>query len=160
MRERCARAVQRTRPARGCRGAAELVEDLRGGRWDREQGRVDIFAQARRALSSLVFVEERPVAGRVLPAEPETTVGREGDVMLADPEASRLHAVIRTRAAIATIEDLGSTNGTFVNGEPISGPTPLRPGDEIRFGSTVWRVEARGARTRVTARSRQPSSRD
>lgn len=62
-----------------------------------------------------------------------TTIGRwEGnDIVLGDQEASRRHAQIRRDAGRYVLVDLGSKNGTFVNGVRIAGATPLRDGDEI-----------------------------
>jgi len=62
-----------------------------------------------------------------------TSIGRwEGnDIVLGDQEASRRHAQIRREAGRYVLVDLGSKNGTFVNGAPIAGATPLRDGDEI-----------------------------
>ena len=92
-------------------------------------------------VSELIFVEERPLAGREHPVIDTLTVGRQGcDVLLPDPQVSRRHAVIRATPAGPAIEDLGSTNGTFVNGERVKGPHRLRPGDQVRFGHTVWHV--------------------
>ncbi len=58
---------------------------------------------------------------------------------------SRHHARITVVSGAATIEDLGSTNGTYVNGTQISGPTRLGFGDEISLGSEVLKVRRRGA---------------
>ena len=103
------------------------------------------------SFTHLIFVEQKPVAGRVLAIEPELTIGREGcDVTLPDPEVSRRHAVTRLLASGAVaIEDLGSTNGTWVNDERAEGPTPVAPGDIVRFGNTLWHVAAPGATTVV-----------
>lgn len=60
------------------------------------------------------------------------------DVVLADPTVSRLHAVIRWTARGYVLEDLGSTNGTYVEGQRITAPVLLVPGQQIRLG----RVEA------------------
>jgi len=62
-----------------------------------------------------------------------TAIGRwEGnDVVLPDQEASRRHAQIRREAGRYVLVDLGSKNGTLVNGVPTAGATPLRDGDEI-----------------------------
>jgi pSer/pThr/pTyr-binding forkhead associated (FHA) protein len=102
-------------------------------------------------VTHLIFVEQRPMAGRVLPIEGGLTIGREGcDVLLPDPEVSRRHAVMRVlESGGAAIEDLGSTNGTWVNGERAHGPTPVAPGDIVRFGNTLWHVSAPGATTLV-----------
>jgi hypothetical protein len=63
------------------------------------------------------------------------TLGR-GDVeiQLDDPFASSRHARITRQGRAVVIEDLGSTNGTFLNGEPLNGPQPLHAGDRIRIG--------------------------
>jgi hypothetical protein len=63
------------------------------------------------------------------------TLGR-GDVeiRLDDPFASSRHARITRQGHAVVIEDLGSTNGTYLNEEPLSGPQPLHPGDHIRIG--------------------------
>jgi hypothetical protein len=63
------------------------------------------------------------------------TLGR-GDVeiQLEDPFASSRHARISREGHVVVIEDLGSTNGTYLNEEPLTGPQPLRPGDRIRIG--------------------------
>jgi DNA-binding winged helix-turn-helix (wHTH) protein len=56
---------------------------------------------------------------------------------------SRQHARITVVSGSATIEDLGSTNGTHVNGVRISAPTPLVPGSELTLGTEVLQVKAR-----------------
>jgi FHA domain len=63
------------------------------------------------------------------------TLGR-GDVeiRLDDPFASSRHARISREGHVVVIEDLGSTNGTYLNEEPLTGPQPLHPGDRIRIG--------------------------
>lgn len=68
--------------------------------------------------------------------KPTLTVGREAvnDVPLADPEVSRRHARITYQEGRYVIEDLGSTNGTFVNGSRIAGPTMLNDSDLIDMG--------------------------
>src|SRR5919112_3110443 len=81
--------------------------------------------------------------GREVEATPGAVIGREGtDIVLADPEVSRRHAAIREDDGGIAIEDLGSTNGTFVNDRRIEGTESLKDGDEVRLGNTVWRVRA------------------
>ena len=93
-------------------------------------------------MGGLVFIEEHPLAGRVVRAADGATIGREGcDVLLADPEASRRHAILRAAGSGAAVEDLGSTNGTYVNGRRVDGTAPLSAGDRLRFGQTVWRLQ-------------------
>jgi predicted component of type VI protein secretion system len=85
-----------------------------------------------------------------------TTIGKsaENDIPLAeDPTASHLHAVLERFPAAWCVTDLGSSNGTWVNGERIWSSRRLRHGDEIRLGQTrlVFRdaVSAGGAQTEV-----------
>ena len=92
---------------------------------------------------NFVFVEERPIAGVQRPIAPGTSVGRAGaDVDLVDPDVSRTHATFHVVDSGVGVEDLGSRNGTYVNDERISGITALSEGDRVRFGNTVWRLDA------------------
>jgi hypothetical protein len=67
------------------------------------------------------------------------TLGR-GDVeiKLEDPFASGRHARITPQGHTLVIEDLGSTNGTYLNEEPLNGPAPLHDGDRIRIGDSEF----------------------
>jgi hypothetical protein len=67
------------------------------------------------------------------------TLGR-GDVeiRLDDPFASSRHARISRQGHVVVIEDLGSTNGTYLNEEPLTGPQPLHAGDRIRIGDSEF----------------------
>jgi hypothetical protein len=71
--------------------------------------------------------------------ESGATLGR-GDVeiQIEDPFASARHARITRQGYVLMIEDLGSTNGTYLNEEPLSGPQPLHPGDRIRIGDSEF----------------------
>jgi pSer/pThr/pTyr-binding forkhead associated (FHA) protein len=64
------------------------------------------------------------------------TIGRDpaSTVLLNDASVSRNHARITIANDVVTLEDLGSKNGTQIMGEPISGPSLLKDGDEIEFG--------------------------
>jgi pSer/pThr/pTyr-binding forkhead associated (FHA) protein len=74
--------------------------------------------------------------------------GRLGD----DPEISRQHARIsRDAQGQLVVEDLGSTNGTYVNGQRISGPQVLNPGDTVQLGRSTLSVEAGAAGGQATA---------
>ena len=65
------------------------------------------------------------------------TIGRLGDneVQLEEGSVSSRHAEILVQDGAAVLRDLGSTNGTFLNGEQVTGEAPLSEGDEIYFGS-------------------------
>jgi pSer/pThr/pTyr-binding forkhead associated (FHA) protein len=72
----------------------------------------------------------------------EVVIGREDtDLAIDDDELSRRHAVVRRHANRLQVEDLGSTNGTFVDGNRIAEPTLLGGGAEIKIGTTVLVVE-------------------
>ena len=88
---------------------------------------------------------------------PGTTIGRaECDVELNDPDVSRRHAVVRQVDAGLAIEDLGSTNGTFVNDQRVEGIVELSAGRPVRFGNTVWRLESQGAAGPKPRRTTRP----
>ena len=72
----------------------------------------------------------------------EMAIGRQdGDLVLEDPEVSRRHAVLRRSGESVVVEDLDSTNGTFVNGERIRGPITVGAGDQVRVGRTTLEIE-------------------
>jgi pSer/pThr/pTyr-binding forkhead associated (FHA) protein len=69
----------------------------------------------------------------------EITIGRDiaNNIVVNDPEVSRRHARLRLQAGNYILEDLGSTNGSFVNGQRLMGPHALRPGEQVMFGDHV-----------------------
>jgi FHA domain-containing protein len=77
-------------------------------------------------------------AHRSMRVRPPVEVGRtnEADVALHDPEVSRRHARLESRGGFVYVEDLGSSNGTFLNGRRVTEPIEVRPGDEIDVGTT------------------------
>src|SRR3954454_17477881 len=93
---------------------------------------------------ALLRITGGPAAGKQIQLGSEFQIGRSapGDGSLGDdPELSRSHAKItRTLQGKLLIEDLGSTNGTEVNGTLISGPTLLNPGDTIVVGGSTLSV--------------------
>lgn len=93
-------------------------------------------------------------AGRRVELEAPLTVGRaaDADLVLADELVSRRHARVRQRGAGAVVEDLGSRNGTFVNGNQIHGPTRLVPGDQLQLGVTLVQLRS------VTQIAERPSA--
>ena len=62
------------------------------------------------------------------------------DLVVPERQVSRHHARIRQESGRLVLEDLGSKNGTFVNGHQVAGPTPLINGDEIWIGRSVARM--------------------
>jgi len=100
---------------------------------------------------TLVF-SEGPLSGRRVEVDAELVVGREdAGLTIEDEEISRRHAVIRPGDGGIEIEDLGSTNGTYVNGVRIEGVTRLASGDTVQLGKSVLQVESVRAAATVTA---------
>jgi hypothetical protein len=91
-------------------------------------------------LTILVPDEHR---GQQYPLADELTVGRAAGcgVCVDDTYASQVHARIFRRDHQLLIEDLGSTNGTYLNRHRVTGPTPVATGDQVQVGSTVFEVQ-------------------
>ena len=64
--------------------------------------------------------------------------GDQAEIRLEDPFASSRHAKLSPQGGIVVIEDLGSTNGTYLNEELLSGPQPLHQGDRVRIGDSEF----------------------
>ncbi len=75
----------------------------------------------------------------------EHIAGRDAEcsIIIDASTVSRRHARVTVISGVATIEDLDSTNGTRVNGAPICGPSPIKPGDEVALGSELLQVRRR-----------------
>ena len=67
--------------------------------------------------------------------------GESADIRLEDTFASSAHARLVAEGDVIVLEDLGSTNGTYLNGEPLRGPQPLHVGDSIRIGDSEFTFE-------------------
>ena len=67
--------------------------------------------------------------------------GDSADIRLQDTFASSAHARLVPQGEVIVLEDLGSTNGTYLNGEPLRGPQPLHVGDSIRIGDSEFTFE-------------------
>ena len=67
--------------------------------------------------------------------------GESADIHLQDTFASSQHARLVPQGDVIVLEDLGSTNGTYLNGEPLRGPQPLHVGDSIRIGDSEFTFE-------------------
>ncbi len=118
---------------------------------------------------ALVWVDAAGRAlSRVLPASGSVLVGRDAgaDVPLGDPSVSRTHAAVLRWENGWTLLDLGSRDGTTLNGRPVTDGTPLRPGDVVRCGERRAPGRrrppgacARGAHTRRRPLGRRPVGR-
>jgi pSer/pThr/pTyr-binding forkhead associated (FHA) protein len=67
--------------------------------------------------------------------------GDEAEIRLDDPYASSRHAQLVLQAGVVVLEDLGSTNGTYLNEERLQGPAPLHDGDRVRIGDSEFTFE-------------------
>ena len=97
-------------------------------------------SRARSAIRGRVTILEPPeLRGSVLPVSDELTIGRAAacTLTLDDTYVSQQHARIVRRDGHHLVDDLGSTNGTYVNRERIVAPVVLKPGDRVQIGSTV-----------------------
>ena len=92
------------------------------------------------ADSARLVMSEGPQSGQTFMLDQDSlTVGRDphNDISISDPQISRQHARIVRRGDQMVIEDVGSTNGTYVNGMRLSGPHTLASGDVIGLGDVV-----------------------
>lgn len=96
----------------------------------------------RRGTSRVVTVEPAEQRGRAFDLGRELTVGRAAgcQIRLEDTYVSQLHARIFERDGTHLVEDLGSTNGTFLNGAKVTTAVALRRGDSLKIGSSVLEV--------------------
>lgn len=95
-----------------------------------------------RTPPKLQVIEPADVAGQTYALGDELTVGRAAgcQITLDDTYASQIHARIFTRDGQLFVEDLGSTNGTYLNRRKVSAPMVVSLGDRIQIGSTVMEV--------------------
>ena len=110
--------------------ALALTGDADGAVWDLPR-----WWHRRRAATALV------IDGAEFPLATSTRIGRSSscDLVVDDDSVSRRHAEIALRGGVCVIRDLGSCNGTMVNGRTVQ-RARLRRGDELQLGETVIRV--------------------
>ena len=97
----------------------------------------------RKMSNRVTVVRSDTQAGLSFQVTTATVVGRsdQSDVILEDPYASEFHFRLVVQDGTLTVSDLGSTNGTYVNGRRITTPTNLRRGDALQVGKTVMEVK-------------------
>jgi pSer/pThr/pTyr-binding forkhead associated (FHA) protein len=103
-------------------------------------GPIDLAQRAPRLV-----VERAPGhdAGMIYDLDADVVLGRgdQAEIRLEDPFASARHARVFEQGNIVVIEDLGSTNGTYLNEELLESPRPLHPGDRVRIGDSEFAFE-------------------
>lgn len=94
-------------------------------------------------LVVLASPEGQPEAGTSIPLDAVTTLGRDvnNTIMVDDAFVSADHAMLTFRGRVWFLEDRRSTNGTFLNGQPVQGEIPMGYGDEIQLGAVRLRLE-------------------
>jgi pSer/pThr/pTyr-binding forkhead associated (FHA) protein len=96
---------------------------------------------------AILRVMSGPLAGQTIEVEGDLTIGRQNaDITIEDSKLSRRHAVVRVLAEGLQVEDLGSSNGTFVDGERIEAPTVLLVGAVMTLGASAFVVEEEAMR--------------
>lgn len=112
-----------------------LLRDLRAAAREptRELGRLTVIAAP----------SGEPAVGSVFALDAVTTLGRDVNnaIVIDDEFVSSSHAALTYRGRAWYVEDLGSTNGTFVNGAQVDGLSPIAFGDEIQVGQARLRLE-------------------
>lgn len=105
------------------------------------------------SVPTLVVIQGRRSGERVAVPDGRLTIGRDpaSSVVFDDDGVSRRHAALNSVDGVVTVEDAGSTNGTWVNGERVGAPRRLTPGDELRLGAVGVRFEAAAAAAAATA---------
>ena len=126
--------VRKTRSAEAARNAAKCAPRRRPAETPQPKRRRQLY---------LKVVQPEAHAGRTFDLDDELTIGRSPGCGVAMPEdiyTSTLHARLFRRNDQLWVEDLGSTNGTFVNSEQIKKAVRLGKGDLLQIGSTVFEV--------------------
>lgn len=93
----------------------------------------------KKAPTRAAVVEGNAYKGKVFKLADELTIGRSSDctLVLDDAYVSQMHARIFPRGDRFMVEDLGSTNGTYLNRQRITSATELQRGDKVKIGKTV-----------------------
>jgi pSer/pThr/pTyr-binding forkhead associated (FHA) protein len=111
--------------------------------WQDLRSAVSSAASPLGRLVVLASPEGEPQVGTSIPLDAVTTLGRDinNTVVVDDGFVSSDHAMLAFRGRVWFLEDRGSTNGTFLNGQPVQGSVPMSYGDEIQLGGVRLRLE-------------------
>ncbi len=98
----------------------------------------------RGSVGRLVVKEPKVRSGSAFPLADEITIGRAATCTIGMPDdtfVSQLHARVFREVGSTIIEDLGSTNGTYLNGKRLTGAERITKGDRVQIGSTLFEAE-------------------
>ncbi len=126
------------------RAVRAVYSELRPDRREREAAPSRSSAPRGKGLPrKATVVEGDQMRGKSFGLEEELTIGRSDKcrVILDDSYVSQLHARIFMKNGTCMVEDLGSTNGTYVNQRRISSPVQLQRGDRVKIGKTVLEMK-------------------
>jgi pSer/pThr/pTyr-binding forkhead associated (FHA) protein len=109
----------------------------------RGAGRIPALPKVSKPPERMVVVAGDDTKPRTYSLENEVIIGRDQKchVVLTDSYASQIHARIFRRDSQVLIEDMGSTNGTRLNGRRVTSPTPVSRGDKARIGKTEFQFK-------------------
>ncbi|HEY7939115.1 MAG TPA: FHA domain-containing protein [Acidimicrobiales bacterium] len=124
------------------RGPALVPAGKTSRKSGREASKAKHKSRGKHQEPHLTVVEPADQAGRVFVLGDEVTVGRAAgcQVTLDDTYASQLHARVYVRDGQLLVEDLGSTNGTWLNRQKVTGPLVIQRGDRLQVGNTVMEL--------------------
>lgn len=90
-----------------------------------------------------VVLEPAELFGTVFPLDSEASIGRAAgcQITLDDTYSSQIHARVFARDGAWQVEDLGSTNGTWLNRQKVAGPMIIKPGDHLQIGNTIMELQ-------------------
>ena len=131
-----------TAPA-GAPNSRTEAKRRRGDGWKEGDGRKGRRGRRTKPSDHLKIVEPPILRGVRFPVTDEMTIGRGQGcaVCIDDTFASQLHARVFRRDGRVFVEDLGSTNGTWLNRKRVHGPLAILPGDRLQVGHTVLEIE-------------------
>ncbi|MDQ3630764.1 MAG: FHA domain-containing protein [Actinomycetota bacterium] len=138
--------LRRANDPRGVgRGAVASIGDQRAAGASEATGLYSATGGHRPDLDALdprLIVERAPghTSGMEYEVGEGAVLGRgdQAEIRLEDPFASSRHARLVRQGGAVVLEDMGSTNGTYLNEELLSGPQPLHPGDRVRIGDSEF----------------------
>ena len=123
-------------------GSQARARDVPVGAGQARAGGRAAARSAARVPRTLTIVEPATDQGKSFPLGDELTVGRAAgcQVTLDDTYVSQLHARVFQRDGELFVEDLGSTNGTYLNRAKVGAPMAMKPGDRLQVGSVVMEL--------------------